>query len=65
MNTLHYYTTMAKDVLKDAMKVEHSNLDELYDYIHEIADGCAPTYYSQVLEVASRDVHLALEIPEC
>lgn len=39
------------------------NKDYLIDRIHEIADRHVPIYYSEIIEVASNDLQIALDIP--
>lgn len=64
--TLYDLAKWAKEELKERMNdvLRWEEYDES-DHIHEIADSRVPIYYHQLLKVASSEVWLATEEPEC
>jgi len=60
METLDSLVIDGKEELEERWK------DEKYpsDLVHEIADSLVPVYYSDLLEIAQRDIWLATTEPE-
>lgn len=57
-NAMAYYNILsdARDDLRNEIEYnEVTNVDDAYDYIHEIADRHVPIYYSEIFTVMASD----------
>lgn len=63
MSELYDLEQSAIEELKDWMNENPGN-DEPHDEIFEIADSSVPVYTSDILNLASENINLAVDVPE-
>ena len=66
MTERKYYMPDLLDDARDTLKNEYDllNASDPYDYIHEVADGFVPVYYSDLIEYGYRNRDLMFDVPE-
>jgi len=63
-NTLREAVIDAKETLQEQITEEDLTEEQAQERIHEIADNHVPIYYADVLDIASNNITIALEIPD-